>query len=123
MHVRSKAIAIVATVPLLFLGVSALGEDTITPTVTQEPINQLVPPVEEPTVSSEVIVEQVVLPPPALFHAGCPAGFEEGWSTLPVALALPDGTETNYWPSCTWYDNDAVQFPGCPEYKIGRAHV
>ncbi len=76
MHARAQAIGAV-TLSLLFFGIAAAGEDSVETqqeTVVVEPV---VEETTEPIQEGSSFSEAVVLPPPTLSHAGCPAGFEE----------------------------------------------
>jgi hypothetical protein len=115
MHARTQAVGVL-TLSLLFFGIAAAGEDSV---VTQQDVPIVEPAVEEtfePVQEEFSSSETVALPPPTLYHAGCPTGFEESWSVLPQEVEMPDGTATTYWPACNWYDSDTIDFPGCPEY-------
>lgn len=119
MHARAQAIGAV-TALLLVLGTGAIGEDSQSSEVILDQ-----PATESPIISDSVsqsdnatqysVDESQVSLSPTLVHIGCPSGFEALYMTTPFMMDHPDGSKTNYWPTCEWF-HDSREFPGCPTY-------
>lgn len=117
MHARTQAIGAV-TALFLFLGTGAIGEDTV---VEQAP-PETVESTPQPTSSTNYSVEESSVSLSAtLVHIGCPSGFEALYMTTPFMMDHPDGSKTNYWPTCEWF-HDERDFPGCPQYDTTVFH-